>query len=356
VQLVGLPLAALGLFEVARAAGPVLLLFIVAAVASLILHPVVRLVQRARLPRALAVLVVMLGLGLALTAAGLLLAGPIATQVGAFQDDIPEIVDSANASLADLQRSLDEAGIDVRIQDQGRTALETLQDQVLGGTGELVAFGTDVAGRLVTASLALVLVLVLTIYMLLYAATIGDRVRRAMPPSAGGRDDFPRRIVRAVAGYVRGQLLFSLAMGTGAGVGLYVLGVLGIFPEGRTYALAFGAFFGAMELIPYVGPILGALPPMLVALFQDPLTALWLGLFFTALQQLEGHIVAPLIFSATLQLNPLIVIFALLFGAELYGIVGALVALPVAAVLKETVAYLREHTVLEPWHERGALP
>jgi predicted PurR-regulated permease PerM len=148
---------------------------------------------------------------------------------------------------------------------------------------------------------------------------------------------------------VRGQFLFCLAMGTGAGVGLWVLGVLGIFPEGRTYALAFGVFFGLAELIPYVGPFIGAAPAMIVALFQDPLSAVWVGIFFTALQQIEGHIVAPVVFGHALRINPLLVIFALLFGAELYGIVGALVALPVAAVLRETVVYLREHLVLESW-------
>jgi hypothetical protein len=73
------------------------------------------------------------------------------------------------------------------------------------------------------------------------------------------------------------------------------------------------------------------------------------GLLFIALQQLEGHVVAPQVFSYTLRINPLLVIFALLFGAEIYGLVGALVALPLAATLRETVMYLRRHLVLEPW-------
>jgi hypothetical protein len=104
-----------------------------------------------------------------------------------------------------------------------------------------------------------------------------------------------------------------------------------------------------MELIPYVGPVLGATPPVLIALVQDPLTAIWLVLLFVALQQLEGHVVAPLVFGHTLRINPLLVIFALLFGAHLYGIIGALVALPLAAMLRETIVYLREHLRLEPW-------
>jgi predicted PurR-regulated permease PerM len=202
----------------------------------------------------------------------------------------------------------------------------------------------------VRASFGLILVFVLSIYMLLYGQRIGNVVRAAMPPGDGTRaDDYPARVVRAVAGYVRGQLLFSLAMGAGAGVGLYLYGLLGIFPEGKTYALAFATFFGLMELIPYVGPFLGAAPPTLVAFFGDPLTGLWVALLFVALQQVEGHIVAPAIFGHTLRINPLFVIFALLLGAEVYGIVGALVALPMLAVVRETVVYLVEHLELEPW-------
>jgi predicted PurR-regulated permease PerM len=152
-----------------------------------------------------------------------------------------------------------------------------------------------------------------------------------------------------VAGYVRGQLLFSLVMGAGAGIGLWIYGAVGIFPDGQTYALAFGVFFGLMELVPYVGPFLGAAPPVLVALFQDPLTGLWVALLFVGLQQIEGHVASPLIFGHALRINPLLVIFALLFGFELFGILGSLMALPVAAVVRETVVYLRRHLVLEPW-------
>jgi predicted PurR-regulated permease PerM len=192
--------------------------------------------------------------------------------------------------------------------------------------------------------------------MLIYAPRIGGLVRSVMPPGDGSpEDDFPTRVQRAVSGYVRGQVLFSLIMGTSAGMALWIFGAVGIFPDGRTYALAFGAFFGVMELVPYVGPALGALPPILVALLQDPLTAVWVALLFLALQQLEGHVVAPNLFGLTLRLNPLLVIFALLFGGEIYGLVGALVALPIAAILRETAVYLRRHLVFEPWRTADPL-
>ena len=84
-------------------------------------------------------------------------------------------------------------------------------------------------------------------------------------------------------------------------------------------------------------------------MFDDPLSAIWVALLFLAMQQLEGHVVAPQVFGHSLRINPLLIIFALLFGAELYGVIGALVALPVAAMLRETVVYLRRHVVLERW-------
>ena len=193
--------------------------------------------------------------------------------------------------------------------------------------------------------------------MLLYGERIGAAVRSVVPPGDGSaEDDFPSRIQGAVFGYVRGQLLFSVIMGTSAGVCLYVLGALGIFPDGKTYAFAFGAFYGFAELIPYVGPAVGAFPPVVIALFSgEPLDALWLSIMFTALQQIEGHIVAPNVFGHALRINPLLVIFALLLGGQIYGFIGAFIALPLAAILRETVVYLRRHLTLEPWPRAPAV-
>jgi predicted PurR-regulated permease PerM len=350
VQLVMLPISVLALWVVARAAGPVLLIFIAAGIVALILNPLVAFFQRALHYRGLAVATVYIGFFGFLGTVGYLAANPIADQAKRFQRDVPGIIDDANANLADLQEWLDDKGINLKVKKQGETALETLQDKVVGGTSDIVSFGGDLVKTVVTAGFALILVFILSIYMLIYGERIGAFVRSVMPPGDGTpEDDYPTRVQRAVAGYVRGQLLFSAAMGTGAGLGLYLFGVLGIFPDGKTYAFAFGIFFGLMEMIPFVGPFLGALPPLLVALFQDPLTALWVGLLFLALQQIEGHIVAPNVFGHTLRINPLFVIFSLLIGGEVAGILGALLALPIAAVVRETVVYLRRHLVLESW-------
>lgn len=350
IQLVALPLGLLAIFAILKAAGIVVLIFVTAAVIALILNPLVAGLQRFRFPRVLAIFAVYVGFLALLAGAAILLANPIADQVTTLRDDIPSITDSANERLADVQDYFDDHNINIEIKKQGETALETLQDKVVGGTDSIVSFGTDLLTKIVTAGAGLILVLVLSIYMLVHGERIGNLARGAMPPGDGSRDDdYPSLVVRAVAGYVRGQLLFSLVMGAGAGIGLWIYGAVGIFPDGQTYALAFGVFFGLMELVPYVGPFLGAAPPVLVALFQDPLTGLWVALLFVALQQIEGHVASPLIFGHALRINPLLIIFALLFGFELFGILGSLMALPVAAVVRETVVYLRRHLVLEPW-------
>jgi predicted PurR-regulated permease PerM len=351
VQLVILPLAVLAVWTLVSAAGNVIMLFVVAGVIALILNPLVAFLQRHGVGRrGLAVLCVYLGFFLTLGGIGVLLATPVSNQVTKFQEDVPHIVDSANKSLADLQDYFDRKGIGIHIKDQGETALETLQHNVLKGSGSVVSFTGGLLKSVVAAGFALILILVISVYFLLYGEQIGALVRRFMPTGDGTpEDDYPTRVQRAVSGYVRGQLLFSLIMGTTAGIALYIFGLLGIFPDGKSYALVFGAFFGLMELVPFVGPVLGAAPPILVALFQDPLTAVWVGLLFLGLQQLEGHVVAPQVFGITLRINPLLVIFALLVGGETHGFVGALVALPIAAILRETAVYLRRHLVLEPW-------
>jgi predicted PurR-regulated permease PerM len=356
VQLVVLPIALLALWELARASGKVLLLFIVAGVIALVLNPAVAFLQRRKFPRGLAVLTVYLAFFLALSGIALLLVNPISNQVQAFSHNVPHLVKQANRTLANLQQTLNENGIHAHFIKQGETALQTLGDKVVKGSSSIVSFGGGLLTEIVTAGFDVVLVFVLSVYMLVYGPRIGRIVRRVMPDGDGTpADDYPKLVQNAVARYLGGQLLFSLIMGTTTGLALYVFGLIGIFPDGRTYAVVFGIFYGLMELVPYIGPILGALPGVLVALFNHPLSAVWVAILFIGLQQLEGHIVAPQIFSHSLRINPLLVIFALLFGLHLYGVLGALFALPILSVLRETAVYLFRHLKLEPWEvaQRG---
>jgi predicted PurR-regulated permease PerM len=353
MQLVLLPLGLLALWELARAAGSVLLVLIVASLVALILAPTVRWLER-YMPRGTAILLVYVGGFAAIVGVGFLLASLVATQVTRFEHNVPQIISHANHELANIQTWLDKRGVNVHIKKQGQSALDTLQKDVLKRSGDIVSFSRGLLSGLITIGFDLVLVLVLSIYLLAYGRQIGGLVRSIMPPGDGTpEDDYPLLVQHAVSGYVRGQLLFSLVMGGSAAIALEILGLLGIFPAGETYAVFFGAFYGLMEFIPYIGPIIGPVPAILVALFQNPISAVWLIVLFVGLQQLEGHVVAPQVFRISLRINPILIILALLIGFKLYGVVGGLVALPVIAVLRQTVLYLRRHLVLEPWSTRG---
>jgi predicted PurR-regulated permease PerM len=357
VQLVLLALGLLALWVAARAARSVVEIVVVASFIALMLNPFVSFLGRRGIPRGLAIPLTYLLMILVLAGIGVALAQPISNQINAFQHNVPHLIAEANKRLHSVQTYFNHHGIHIQLEKQGQTALDTIQTKVLKGSSSLLAFTTSLLKSAATAAFALVLIFVMSVYLLVYAGQIGRLVRRWLPDADGTpEDDYPTRVQRAVGGYVRGQLLFSVVMGTTAGVALWLFGLLGIFHDGRTYAFAFGTFFGVMELVPYVGPVLGAIPPVAVALFENPLVAVWVVILFIVIQQLEGHIVAPQIFSHALRINPLLVIVALLFGDAIYGIVGALMALPVAAVIRETLIYLRRHVVLEPWRPQAPPP
>jgi predicted PurR-regulated permease PerM len=355
IQLVVLPLALLALWALARAAGTVLLILLAASTIALILNPPVRMLVNRGLPRGLAIFFLYVGVFAFVAACSYLLANPISTQVSHLSKDVPHFIDQANRDLTSLQHWLNRRGINVHIQQQGQTALQTLEHNILKRSSAIVSFSQGLLTQVVTTGFDLVLTFVLSIYLLVYGDDIGRLVRRIMPPGDGTpEDDFPLLVQRAVFGYVRGQLLFSLIMGASAAFALWIFGLIGIFPDGARYAVFFGGFYGLMEFIPYIGPIIGPAPAVLVALFSSPITAVWVVLLFVALQQLEGHFVAPQVFRISLRINPILIILSLLIGYQLYGIAGALLALPIAAVVRQTVLYLRRHLVLEPWGTLGS--
>ena len=155
---------------------------------------------------------------------------------------------------------------------------------------------------------------------------------------------------------MRGQVLLSLIIGVSAGVGLWVLGTLGWAEGMDQYALLFGAWVGFMELIPYLGPWLGAIPPVIYALIVDPVSAIWVTLLFLGIHQIEGHIVVPNVMGSALRLHPLLVIFGLLAGGEIYGLPGIFVALPLLAVLRAIWEFVGERVELEEWRGGGEVP
>jgi hypothetical protein len=187
--------------------------------------------------------------------------------------------------------------------------------------------------------------------MLLDGARIHRYLRRVLPGDDETAEAYLEGLQLSFTRYVKGQLLLATSVGLAAGFGIWALGwdVIGIWPEGSRYALLFGFWAGITEVIPFVGPFLGAAPPVLLALFNSPSTALWVALVYFVVQQVENHILVPNIIGSSVGVHPLVVIFALLAGAQVGGILGMLAVLPVLAMLKHTLDFYQLRLSRASW-------
>jgi predicted PurR-regulated permease PerM len=244
----------------------------------------------------------------------------------------------------------------VKIRKQANEFLDNIGSKdVSRYTSKAISWAEGAAISVVTILFSTVLIVVVSVYMLLDMPRLGRAIDRRFPPHSGSRP-LMWRMEHALVAYVKGQLLLSLIIGTSAGVGLWILGTIGLVPGGDTYALVFGVWVAFTELIPYLGPWLGALPPIFYALAVHPISAIWVAALFLFIHQIEGHIVVPNVMGSALRLHPLLVIFGLLAGGEIYGLPGIFVALPLLAVGRAVWEFFGERVEFESWEGGGRVP
>ena len=357
-QLALLPILLLLVWTVAGAVRHVLFLFLVALLIGLLLNPLVRGLGRAWIPRGAAVALVYLAFAAVVALAILALATVVVQQTRSASHRVDNYftTDSghpprtgAEQDLGRFQGWLDHHHLgSVHVEREGRKFLNQVGTKdVQKYTTRALRWAEGAGLTVVTLLFDAVLLVVVSIYMLLDMQRLSDAVDRRFPPR--GRGGLIVRMEQAVASYVKGQFLLSLIIGVSVGLWLWILGMVGAVPNGGRYAAAFGAWAAFTELIPYIGPWLGAIPPVVYALVQDPLSALWVALLFLGIQQFEGHVVVPKVMGRTLRLHPLLVIFGLLAGGEIYGFAGILVALPLLAAGRAAWEFFAERISLEKW-------
>jgi predicted PurR-regulated permease PerM len=366
IQLVGLPMLLLLLWVLAGAARHVVFLFLVASLIAFLLNPIVAALTRVWIPRGFGVALVYLTFAAMILAAVVALGSVVVDQTKSSATKVNDyftvergqpLRTHADRDVDRFQHWLDThrlGGID--IQKQGHDLVSQIRKKdVTKYTGDVINFVEGAAVGTLKFLFSFVLVVVVSIYMLLDMPRLRRAVDRRFPPHEGS-SSLLTRIERSLASYVRGQVLLSLIIGTSAGVGLWLLGTLGLAPGADKYAVLFGAWVAVTELIPYLGPWLGALPPLIYELVVHPVSAIWVALLFLGIHQIEGHIVVPNVMGNALRLHPLLVIFGLLAGGEIYGLPGALVALPLLAAGRAIWEFFSERVTLEPWQEGGAIP
>ena len=363
IQLVVLPVALILAFLLASTLGHVLFLFLTASVIAFTLNPLVRDLTRLKVPRAPSVFIVFL-IFLAVAASLLIAIGAVAVdQARNAADRVDEYVSeeqdvgqtAAELDIDRLQVWLDDHGLEqIRIREQVNDWLDSLSaGEISGYAQDAISFAQGAAFSVVLIFFSLILIVVISIYMLLDMQRLERSINARFPPHGGA--PLTQRIESALWGYLKGQAILSTVIGTSAGVGMYILGVTGLVEGAQEYALLFGLWTAFIEVIPYIGPWLSAVPPAIYALFVDPPWGIvWVGILFLIIYQVEGHIVVPNVMANALRLHPLLVIFGLLAGGELYGIAGVLVALPTMAGGRAIWEFFRERVKLESWDEGGS--
>ncbi len=310
--------------------------------------PLVDRLERNRVRRSLAILIVYLALLLALGLFGTLVVPPLVEQVDALVEFATELSQQPGGAEEGLRNLAERFGVG-QFYDTLREQASTLPSRLGNATGPLLAFTTGVVGS-ITAFLSILLITFFLLLdgrrfveagLLLFAAPQRPRLRRVLEESAG-----------AISSYIKGSGTLALIAGTAAFIALSILGI--------PYALLLGVIIAILTPIPLVGGTLGAVIVSLVALFVEPRLALFFLIYYLIYQQIENNVLQPFIFGRNVKLHPLAIFLAVLAGAQLAGILGALLAIPVAEIIRiigvEWLATRARQTGGEPHSEATDAP
>jgi predicted PurR-regulated permease PerM len=232
-----------------------------------------------------------------------------------------------------------------KIPDDWRQDIEANLRGLLDDVIAAVQRGVVATIRTVFGTISFIIGLVVIPFWLFYILQDESQVKqgamRAIPHQL--RDDvrcMASLIDDVLSAYIRGQFLLVLFVGGMATLSLVIIGV--------PFALVLGLIAGILEVLPYVGPILGAIPAVLVALLANPVSAIWVALAFFLIQQVENLVLVPRIAGQSVKLHPALVMVVLIVGNELAGFVGMLVAVPVSAIIRDIFKYLYLRFLDEP--------
>ena len=295
-----------------------------ALVVVYLLNPLVNLLERRGLRRGFGVAIIYV-LFVAVVATGLTLLVPIiARQITGFIDKLPAYVQDATREINsfaakrgwDYRINLDTAKIQQYIVDN--------REAIIGVLGGVRSFAFGVIHILIT----LIIGIILSIYILLDMPKIQRAMRNILPE--GRRDEIAGladNVGNVLGSFFRGQLLVALFVGIASAVGLTIIGI--------PFAAVVGLIAGVFNLVPLIGPFIGAVPAVILALLSDqPVDALWAGLWLLTVQQIDNHIISPNVMARTVKLHPITVMLALLAAGSLFGLFGMLLIVPGIATVK----------------------
>jgi predicted PurR-regulated permease PerM len=297
-------------------------LLLIAIFFALAIAPAVNWLNERKVPRWAAILLVYLGIAGSIVGVGLVVVPPIVNGVNNLSNDLPGYIDDLNKNKT-FRKYDNKYDITQKLKDQA--------DQLPSKLGDAAGTLRDVTVGVFSRLVQLFAILVITFLLLMDGPKILDFFYRQMPKEREARiRNVAGDISDAISGYVFGNFVISILAG---GVTYLTLTLLDV-----PFAAPLAVMFGFFDLIPLIGATLGGIIIGIVTAFVDFPTALivWV-IVLVAYQQFENYIVQPLVYGRTVQIHPLVVIVAVLIGAALLGVLGALVAIPAAAAIQSAV-------------------
>jgi predicted PurR-regulated permease PerM len=314
LKLVGILIVAVFLYAIRD----ILLIFFVALVFASAVDPWIDQFHRAGFPRALGIFMIYLIVIGVLTIVSILIIPPITQQVSDIAQNFPTYYERLLSGFAFIQQySTDTDGVAQNIQ----SSLDALSKSLLSFTGGVYGALSGFVG----AIFYLLAVMVLTFYMTVEEKGLKNFIQSFLPakyqPYLAKKAN---QIQEKMGMWLRGQLILVLIIGALSFIGLTILQV--------KYALVLAMIAGISELIPYVGPIIGAIPAVFLASSESLLKAGLVIILYVVIQQLENQIIVPKVMQRSVGLSPLVIIIVMLIGARLAGVVGLLLAVPTATI------------------------
>jgi predicted PurR-regulated permease PerM len=308
---------------------------LIALFLALALNPAVEFIQRHGVRRR----------GLAAGITFVIALAAVAGLAALFVPTLVDQVDSLANKVPDYVRDLTHGRGRLGFLETRYHIVERVKEAVKGGGVGKFAVGAGAAltitKSVLTAVVATLTIVFMTFFMLLEGPDWMERIYGMIPEGQQPRwRKVGHDVYRTVGGYVTGNLLISLIAGVSSGLLLWIVGV--------PYAVALGLVVALLDLIPLAGATIAAVVVVLVAIAASGVTAaIVVAIFFLVYQQLENHLIQPLVYGRTVQLSPLAVLVSVLIGAQLAGVLGALAAIPVAGALQ---------VLLVDWRRSRAAP
>lgn len=296
----------------------ILAILFVAVILASVIDPIADWAGQKKIPRGITTLVIYLLLFSLFSLVIALIIPPVAEQINQLSVNFGYYWNKLVSGFSALQDYSASYGVSENIQ-QGIESIKFGLGKTAGG-----AFST--LGNVFGGIISLVLTLVIAFYIIVEEDAIKRLFRSAAP--AGYQPYLVRlfsRMQEKIGLWVKGQLILSFIIFIFSFVGLSILGV--------NYALVLALMAGLFEFVPYIGPIFAAIPAVFLAFTQSPLKALLVIILYVIIQQLENNVIVPKVMQKAVGINPIVSIIAILIGAKLVGVVGALLAIPVATAL-----------------------